>query len=168
MSESELRDLEALRERIQALEREKNEMENALSGLDLPDLHAEVDHRSIYVGNVDYETDPQELGQYFSECGLVNRVTILCDETGHPKGFGYLEFAEARAVPKALRMDGTMFRGRPLKVCEKRTNLPGVGKGGRFRPRRLPSSFDMAPRRRYSPYTPYNPRLRRAGRRPQW
>uniref|UniRef100_A0A671FHD1 PABPN1 like, cytoplasmic n=1 Tax=Rhinolophus ferrumequinum TaxID=59479 RepID=A0A671FHD1_RHIFE len=47
----------------------------------------EVDHRSIYVGNVDYGGTAEELEAYFNHCGEVQRVTILCDKfSGHPKG----------------------------------------------------------------------------------
>jgi len=48
---------------------------------------------SIYVGQVDYSTQPEELLAHFEPCGTVERVTIVCDRvTGRPKGFAYLEF----------------------------------------------------------------------------
>ena len=51
------------------------------------------DGHSIYVGQVDYSTTPEELLGHFESCGTVERVTIVCDKfTGKPKGFAYLEF----------------------------------------------------------------------------
>ena len=48
---------------------------------------------SIYVGQVDYATTPEELLAHFEPCGAVERVTICCDKfSGQPKGFAYLEF----------------------------------------------------------------------------
>ena len=42
---------------------------------------------SIYVGQVDYGTTPEELLGHFEACGTVERVTIVCDKyTGRPKG----------------------------------------------------------------------------------
>jgi RNA recognition motif-containing protein len=42
---------------------------------------------SIYVGQVDYSTTPEELLSHFESCGVVERVTIVCDKiTGRPKG----------------------------------------------------------------------------------
>ena len=42
---------------------------------------------SIYVGQVDYSTTPEELLGHFEACGTVERVTIVCDKyTGRPKG----------------------------------------------------------------------------------
>jgi len=51
------------------------------------------DGLSIYVGQVDYSSTPEELCAHFEPCGTVERVTIVCDKfTGRPKGFAYLEF----------------------------------------------------------------------------
>lgn len=60
------------------------------------DLQArdEIDGRSIYVGNVDYSSSPEELQAHFQSCGTINRVTILCDKyTGHPKGYTHLNIS---------------------------------------------------------------------------
>jgi len=88
--------------------------------------------RSVYVGQVDYSTTPQELHDHFSSCGAVTRVTILCDKiSGHPKGFAYLEFEAEESVDKAVQFHDTEFKGRKLKVLPKRENQPGKGKGKR-------------------------------------
>ena len=45
------------------------------------------DGASVYVGQVDYTTTPEELLGHFEACGTVERVTIVCDKyTGKPKG----------------------------------------------------------------------------------
>lgn len=99
----------------------------------------EADSRSVYIGNVDYATTPEELQSHFQGCGTVNRVTILSDRMGNPKGFAYVEFLEADAVTAACMLEGSELRGRALKVSPKRTNVPGMkayrgrgrGRGGR-------------------------------------
>merc|ERR1739845_175834 len=116
------------------------------------------DGLSIYVGQVDYSTTPEELLGHFDPCGTVERVTIVCDKfTGRPKGFAYLEFQTDSAVENAIKLDGSSFKGRTLKVTHKRVNDPnyyynqaisrgcgrmhfrggksfrGGGRGGRFR-----------------------------------
>eukprot|EP00429_Kryptoperidinium_foliaceum_P136224 CAMPEP_0176272666 /NCGR_PEP_ID=MMETSP0121_2-20121125/45827_1 /TAXON_ID=160619 /ORGANISM="Kryptoperidinium foliaceum, Strain CCMP 1326" /LENGTH=187 /DNA_ID=CAMNT_0017612837 /DNA_START=127 /DNA_END=690 /DNA_ORIENTATION=+ len=90
----------------------------------------EVDRRSAYIGNVDYGATPEELQEHFKSCGQINRITILVDKwSGHPKGFAYVEFAEEQSVQNSLLLDGSLFRGRQLKVVQKRTNIPGFFKG---------------------------------------
>ncbi|XP_041506953.1 embryonic polyadenylate-binding protein 2 isoform X2 [Microtus oregoni] len=87
----------------------------------------EADHRSVYVGNVDYGGSAAELEAYFSHCGKIHRVTILCDKfSGHPKGYAYIEFASQSAVQAAVELDESTFRGRIIKVLPKRTNFPGI------------------------------------------
>lgn len=100
---------------------------------------AEVDLRSIYVGNVDYGSTAEELESHFGCCGAINRITILVDKfTGHPKGFAYVEFESADAIEAAVALDESNFRGRQLKVLPKRTNIPGLSATNRGfrRPRR--------------------------------
>ncbi len=90
------------------------------------DGKGEVDSRSVYVGSVDYAVTPEELSAHFNGCGTVNRVTILTDKGGNPKGFAYVEFLEASAVESACLLDGSELKGRKLKVSPKRTNVPGM------------------------------------------
>eukprot|EP01062_Namystynia_karyoxenos_P057135 TRINITY_DN48082_c0_g1_i1.p1 TRINITY_DN48082_c0_g1~~TRINITY_DN48082_c0_g1_i1.p1 ORF type:complete len:249 (+),score=100.66 TRINITY_DN48082_c0_g1_i1:101-748(+) len=85
--------------------------------------------KSVYIGQVDYSTTPLELHDFFKGCGDITRVTILCDKwTGHPKGYGYIEFRDETAVDRALGLDTAAFKGRNLKVTRKRENVPGLGK----------------------------------------
>uniref|UniRef100_A0A8C5MZ54 PABPN1 like, cytoplasmic n=1 Tax=Leptobrachium leishanense TaxID=445787 RepID=A0A8C5MZ54_9ANUR len=87
----------------------------------------EADQRSVYVGNVDYGSTAKDLEGHFSSCGLINRITILCDRfSGHPKGYAYIEFAEKASVEAAIALDETVFRERIIKVLAKRTNVPGI------------------------------------------
>ncbi|KAL7566941.1 hypothetical protein ACA910_017242 [Epithemia clementina (nom. ined.)] len=107
---------------------------------------AAKDSCSIYVGQVDYSATPEELVSHFAACGTIERVTIVCDKyTGKPKGFAYLEFQDESSIENAVKLDGSEFRGRSLKVTSKRVNVPnfhaagggrGRGRGGRAPPGR--------------------------------
>jgi polyadenylate-binding protein 2 len=119
----------------------------------------EADARSVFVGQVDYASTPEDLAKLFASCGTVNRVTILHDKFDNPKGFAYVEFLEPDAVHNAILLDGSELRGRKIKVSAKRTNVPGMkaggrgGRGGRgrgrFGGRGAPMMMMMMP---YSPY----------------
>ncbi|KAI7856333.1 hypothetical protein BDC45DRAFT_503688 [Circinella umbellata] len=133
------KELEAMKERVKEMEDEaaklremQAEVEKSMNSEE--DKEA-VDSRSVYVGNVDYGSTPEELQAHFQSCGTINRVTILCDKfTGHPKGFAYIEFAEPAFINAAVALNESLFRGRLLKVSAKRTNVPGFamrGRGGR-------------------------------------
>eukprot|EP00271_Cylindrocystis_brebissonii_P016169 TRINITY_DN39427_c0_g1_i1.p1 TRINITY_DN39427_c0_g1~~TRINITY_DN39427_c0_g1_i1.p1 ORF type:complete len:262 (-),score=49.05 TRINITY_DN39427_c0_g1_i1:468-1142(-) len=129
----------------------------------------EADARSVFVGNVDYACTPEEVQQHFQSCGTVNRVTILTDKFGQPKGFAYVEFLETEAVQNGILLNDSELHGRQIKVTAKRTNLPGLKA---YRGRRGPSGFASPYRpRRPSPYgapygAPYGrvPRYRRPAR----
>ncbi|KEH41350.1 polyadenylate-binding protein 2 [Medicago truncatula] len=126
----------------------------------------EVDARSVYVGNVDYACTAKVVKQHFQSCGIVSRVTILLNEYCLPKGCAYVEFQNIDAVPKALLLNESELYGRKIKVCAKRTNIPGMNQHrGRntyvLRSRRPPPvyrrpGYGSAPRfRRSMRYRPY-------------
>ncbi|KAI0771908.1 hypothetical protein BD413DRAFT_546947 [Trametes elegans] len=134
-----------MKQRVEEMEREANKLRELQAAaekaerstptgdhvpMETEEDKAAADGRSIYVGNVDYAATPEEIQQHFQACGTINRVTILCDKfTGHPKGYAYVEFAEAEHVDAALAMDNSLFRGRLIKVTPKRTNIPGFNRG---------------------------------------
>uniref|UniRef100_A0A8C8ZDV3 PABPN1 like, cytoplasmic n=1 Tax=Prolemur simus TaxID=1328070 RepID=A0A8C8ZDV3_PROSS len=115
-----------------------------IPGRPFPGTHkekVEADHRSVYVGNVDYGGTAEELEAHFSHCGRIQRVTILCDKfSGHPKGYAYIEFATERSARAAVQLDDSVFRGRVIKVLPKRTNFPGISSTDRGGLRRHPGS----------------------------
>uniref|UniRef100_A0A3B0NDT2 RNA poly(A)-binding protein, putative n=1 Tax=Theileria annulata TaxID=5874 RepID=A0A3B0NDT2_THEAN len=93
------------------------------------DNNEDVDKRSIYVGNVDYSTKPQELQEFFKSSGQINRITIMVDKyTGHPKGYAYVEFSNEDAVNNAIMLNESLFKERIIKVIPKRKNIPGYNR----------------------------------------
>jgi RNA recognition motif-containing protein len=87
---------------------------------------------NIYVGNLAYRTDEDELRAAFEPFGAVASVHIIKDrETGQSKGFGFVEMgstAEGQAAIEAL--NGKELNGRKLNVNEARPKAEG-GRGGR-------------------------------------
>lgn len=77
---------------------------------------------NIYVGNLSYSLDDEELRTAFAAFGEVSSATIIMDKmTGRSKGFGFVEMPvqeEAEAAIKAL--DGSELKGRNLRVNEAR------------------------------------------------
>ncbi|XP_031493157.1 polyadenylate-binding protein 2 [Nymphaea colorata] len=145
----------ALREMQAKVEKEMGAVQDPASAAAAQAGKEEADSRSVFVGNVDYSCTPEEVQQHFQSCGTVNRVTILTDKFGQPKGFAYVEFLEIEAVQNALLLNESELHGRQLKVLAKRTNVPGMKayRGRRFNPylTRYRRPF-MPPPYFYSPY----------------
>jgi len=120
----------SMKQRIKEMEAEAKKIEEmqalAETTQAIPVNGPEADVASVYVGNVDYSTIPEELQTFFSSCGAVQRVTIMTNKiTGQPKGYAYVQFRSAEAVANAVLLNDSEFKGRRLKVNEKRTNIPG-------------------------------------------
>jgi len=130
--QSELETIASMKQKIKEMEAEAKKIEAMQTLADsrppVPANGPDADLASIYVGNVDYSTKPEELQAFFSSCGAVQRVTIMTNKfTGHPKGYAYVQFRSAEAVANAVLINDSEFKGRRLKISEKRTNIPGYG-----------------------------------------
>jgi RNA recognition motif-containing protein len=97
---------------------------------------------NIYVGNLPYSVNDDELRGIFEEYGAVDSARVIMDrDSGRSKGFGFVEMSsdtEANAAIEAL--NGQDMGGRPLTVNEARPRAdrgPRRGGGGGFdrRPR---------------------------------
>jgi RNA recognition motif-containing protein len=90
----------------------------------------------IYVGNLPYGLDEQELADAFAQYGTVDRAKIVTDhETGRSKGFAFVTMSDANEAENAIRaMDGADLAGRPLRVnqAQERAPRPSGGGGGGY------------------------------------
>jgi len=75
---------------------------------------------SIYVGNLSFSTDQEDLRALFSNYGNVLSANVISDrETGQSRGFGFVEMEDESAARAAISaLNGTACDGRNLKVNE--------------------------------------------------
>ncbi len=85
--------------------------------------------KNIYVGNLDYGTNEDELRAVFEAYGQVDRVTLVRDrDSGQPRGFGFVEMTNDEEAEKAIQAaNGTDLRGRALNVSEARPKREQAG-----------------------------------------
>ena len=71
----------------------------------------------VYVGNLNYRTDEQELTQHFAQYGKINEVKIIKNNrTGRSKGYAFIRYGSANEAEKALSSHGAEFNSRALVV----------------------------------------------------
>jgi cold-inducible RNA-binding protein len=95
--------------------------------------------KNIYVGNLDFGVTEEQLRTLFATYGQVDKVTLVTDrDTGQPRGFGFVEMANAAEADKAIgALNGTPLSGRNLNVNEARPKVErGGDRGGPRRQRR--------------------------------
>jgi len=78
--------------------------------------------KSIFVGNLNFQTTEADLTALFRPFGLVGRIHIVTDrETGRARGFAFVEMPNDAEAAKAIAaLDGKEMGGRNLKVNEAR------------------------------------------------
>ena len=92
--------------------------------------------KSIFVGNLSFQTTQADLTALFKPFGLVGRIHIVTDrETGRARGFAFVEMPNDSEAAKAIAaLDGKELGGRNLKVNEARPKgerTPRSNSGGR-------------------------------------
>lgn len=74
--------------------------------------------RSIFVGNIPYDTSEELLKSIFNQAGNVISFKMVYDrETGKPKGYGFCEYQDQEMANSAMRnLNNYEINGRQLRV----------------------------------------------------
>jgi RNA recognition motif-containing protein len=75
---------------------------------------------NIYVSNLSFNIQDEDLRQFFAPYGEVTSAQIINDrETGRSRGFGFVEMADEAASKKAIEeLNGTSVDNRTITVSE--------------------------------------------------
>ena len=73
----------------------------------------------LYVGNLPFTATEDSVRALFAQHGAVESLSLVTDrETGSPRGFGFVEMANADATRAMQALNGADFNGRPLRINE--------------------------------------------------
>jgi cold-inducible RNA-binding protein len=91
----------------------------------------------IYVGNMSYNVNSEELRTMFAEFGGVESAEVIIDRsTNRSKGFGFVEMSDDEEAKAAINgLNGKEMDGRTLNVSEARPRAEGPRGGGGGGPR---------------------------------
>lgn len=75
-------------------------------------------NKKLYVGNLAYETNNDDLEKAFAVFGTVESANVLTDrDTGRSKGFGFVEMSSESEANAAIEgLNGTNLSGRDVVV----------------------------------------------------
>jgi cold-inducible RNA-binding protein len=92
---------------------------------------------NIYVGNLAYDANDEDVRAAFAAYGQVSSATVIKDKfSGQSRGFAFVEMPDANEGQNAITsLNGVEIKGRALKVNEARPREEGgrPGGGGGFR-----------------------------------
>jgi len=77
---------------------------------------------NIYVGNLDFKVNENDLETLFGEYGAVSSAKVITDRySGRSKGFGFVTMDEDSEAKSAIdKLNGTTFKNREMVVNEAR------------------------------------------------
>ena len=78
--------------------------------------------KNLYVGNLPYTINEDQLRSLFAQAGEVSTVNIIVDrDSDRPRGFAFVEMSTQEAANEAIkRFNGYQLDGRNLTVNEAR------------------------------------------------
>ncbi|KAF0989594.1 hypothetical protein HZS_3674, partial [Henneguya salminicola] len=96
--------------------------------------------RSVFVGNIPYEANDEQLRNIFSKIGPVTSFRIVYDrETGKPKGYGFCEYRDVETAQSAIRnLNGMELHNRTLRV-DSAVNEKGKEETKEIKPQEIPT-----------------------------
>lgn len=76
--------------------------------------------QKIYVGNLGYSVNNQDLTSKFEQFGIVSSAKVIMDrDTGRSKGFGFVEMSNRDEATTAIEaLNGSDYEGRSMNVSE--------------------------------------------------
>jgi cold-inducible RNA-binding protein len=102
----------------------------------------------LFIGNLPYSATEADLREHLSSVGAPTQIVLPTDrETGRPRGFAFVDYADRSVAEEAIRrFNQQPFKGRPLAVSEARPReeRPAGPRPGGFsgpRPGPPPSGF---------------------------
>ncbi len=86
----------------------------------------------LYVGNLPYSVTEADLRGLFEPAGAIASVAIITDrDTGRPRGFAFVEMADAAGAQKAISLvNGKTLDNRQLTVNEAKPQPQRYSSGG--------------------------------------
>jgi len=128
-----------LASQIQMLEQQERELLKEVQSIDADAANpieaakrAARDEATIFVGNLDYETEKADLLGLLQDCGKVEEVRFPGDDSSKAtKGICFVTLDSAIAARRACGLSGELFKGRRLKIqpAEGRRPQGDSGKG---------------------------------------
>ncbi|MEZ5628108.1 MAG: RNA-binding protein [Rhodocyclaceae bacterium] len=90
--------------------------------------------KKLYVGNLAYSVDNNQLEEMFAPFGAISSAQVIMDrDSGRSKGFGFVEMNSDKDAEDAIAaLNGKDAGGRSLIVNEARPQAPRTGGGGGF------------------------------------
>jgi RNA recognition motif-containing protein len=84
----------------------------------------------LYVGNLPFSATEESVRALFTPHGTVDKLALVNDrDTGRPRGFGFVEMANADAARAMQALNGQDFEGRALRINEAQSNNERGGNG---------------------------------------
>jgi RNA recognition motif-containing protein len=88
--------------------------------------------KKLYVGNLSFSVDSDNLSNLFAQYGTVESAKVITDrDSGRSKGFAFVEMSSNEEANKCIEsLNGQEHEGRALNISEAKPQEPRDSRGG--------------------------------------
>ena len=88
--------------------------------------------KKLFVGGLSWNTNDDQLKEFFAEIGEVVSANVITDKySGRSKGFGFVEMSSEKEAKEAMKkLNGKELDGRTIVVDEAKPQAPREDRGG--------------------------------------
>ena len=109
----------SLRDRYEMIDLPERDLERIKTNIEEGKSPAYTGDTKIYVGNIAFECHEDDVYEVFSKVGAVGDVSLVRDDEGKNRGFGFVTMRNKAEGAKAIEvLDGSQVRGRSIAVRE--------------------------------------------------
>jgi RNA recognition motif-containing protein len=96
----------------------------------MSDYKDQTNPNRLFVGNLPFSMDEEELRNIFAEYGEISDIKLLMDqESGRFKGMAFIEYADSKSANDAKEaLHNKDFDGRQIRVDAAKPKRPGGGR----------------------------------------
>ncbi|CAB9499098.1 Cold-inducible RNA-binding protein [Seminavis robusta] len=107
----------SMRDGMELVERPQYEIDRIMLNIQENKSPGFVGDFKLYVGNIAFECSEQDIYNTFKEIGSVGEVSLVRDDIGRNRGFGFVTMRTAQDGEAAMaQLDGTEINGRNIAV----------------------------------------------------
>jgi len=81
-------------------------------------VEGEGRQHKAHVGELPFSATEEAIQEFFVGCGDISKCDLLHTHEGKSRGIAFISFTASAGLQAALKLNGHVFRGRPIKVSE--------------------------------------------------
>jgi RNA recognition motif-containing protein len=78
---------------------------------------------TIHISNLPFTSNEDDIREFLVGCGTIKRISIVRDDSGSSKGYGFVEFETENGMKRAIMKNNAILSKRNLLIKESKRKI---------------------------------------------